>query len=326
MVTVSEIVKETGLSQPYINTFFTELIEEGNIIKAGKSRNTHYVLPGKKSYRDVLKFSSRLKNRNLSESDVFDRIKHETGIFYNIPSRVDSLLNYAFTEILNNAIEHSQSETIKTVMERTRGIIKFEITDYGIGIFNNIKKKFRLHDIYEAINEVLKGKKTTMPERHSGEGIFFTSKAADVFTIQSSNKKILFNNHIEDIFLSKTSFAKGTRVTFSVSEKSAKSLKKIFDEYTDDEFRFSKTKVFVKLYSIGDEFISRSQARRILSGIDSFSTVILDFKNVKSAGQGFTDEVFRVFKNHNPGIRIEYKNANSDIEFMIKRTLSSGSK
>lgn len=321
-ITVSEIVQKTGYSQPYINRFFTKLAEEGSIIKSGKGKNTVYVPAGKNSFKNILKYSARLKNKNLSESEVLESIKKQTGIFSRISQKLNSLISYSFTEMLNNAIEHSNSEYIKVTVERIRGVIKFEITDYGIGIFNNIRKKYKLNNDFDAINELLKGKRTTMPDKHSGEGIFFTSKAADVFIIQSSGKKILFNNIIEDIFLSETRLKKGTKINFSVSDKSVKSIKKIFDEYTDDEFRFSKTKIFVKLYKISDEFISRSQARRILYGLSEFTTITLDFRNVKFAGQGFADEIFRVYKRLNPQTTIRYVNANKEVEFMIKRALS----
>ena len=36
-----------------------------------------------------------------------------------------------------------------------------------------------------AIAEFNKGKRTTMPDRHSGEGIFFTSRVMDLFEIES---------------------------------------------------------------------------------------------------------------------------------------------
>lgn len=321
-ITVSGIVKKTGYSQPYVNRFFTKLAEEGSIIKSGKGKNTVYVPAGKDSFKNILKYSARLKNKNLSESHVLESIKKQSGIFSGIPGKLNSLISYSFTEMLNNAIEHSGSDYIKVTVERLRGVIKFEITDHGIGIFNNIRKKYKLNNDFDAINELLKGKRTTMPDKHSGEGIFFTSKAADVFIIQSSGKKILFNNIIDDIFLSETRLLKGTKINFSVSEKSVKSLKKIFDEYTDDEFRFSKTKIFVKLYKISDEFISRSQARRILYGLNEFTTITLDFRNVKFVGQGFADEIFRVYKKMNPKTSICYINADRNVEFMIKRALA----
>ena len=45
---------------------------------------------------------------------------------------------------------------------------------------------------------------------------------------------------------------------------------------------------------------------------------MLDFKGVNSIGQGFADEVFRVFKNQYPEISIEVSNTNSAVDAMIR--------
>jgi len=65
--------------------------------------------------------------------------------------------------------------------------------------------------------------------------------------------------------------------------------------------------------------VSRSEARRILTNLEKFKTVILDFKNTDTIGQGFADEVFRVWQSAHKDVKIVIKNANKDIEFMIKR-------
>jgi hypothetical protein len=80
-----------------------------------------------------------------------------------------------------------------------------------------------------------------------------------------------------------------------------------------------KTKVTVRLYEKGVDFVSRSQARRILYGMDKFKTIILDFIKVKGIGQGFADEIFRVFKLEHPGVEILVKNASKTVMFMINR-------
>ena len=76
----------------------------------------------------------------------------------------------------------------------------------------------------------------------------------------------------------------------------------------------------------GDPHVSRSQAKRLLMGLEKFKRIILDFKGVKSVGQAFVDEVFRVFKNRHPNITIHYFNANDSVEAMIKRGLNARGK
>jgi len=191
-----------------------------------------------------------------------------------------------------------------------------------MGIFNNVMQKKSLASEMDALQDILKGKLTTLPEKHSGEGIFFTSKAAGIFTIQSSHKKIIFNGLMDEIFVKDIKNVIGTKIDFSISLDSKKELADVFRQYTDDAFGFSKTKVTVKLYKQGVEYISRSQARRILTGLEKFKTIMLDFKDVKLVGQGFADEVFRIWKRHHPEINIVFQNADENVGFMIKRALA----
>lgn len=104
--------------------------------------------------------------------------------------------------------------------------------------------------------------------------------------------------------------------------------KEIFDEYTSDDFVFNKTKITVHLAKdyLGHDFVSRSLAKRILMNVEKFKIIVLDFKNIDNIGQGFADEVFRVFKNKNPDITIVPVNMNEEIEFMINRAMKNNLK
>ena len=104
--------------------------------------------------------------------------------------------------------------------------------------------------------------------------------------------------------------------------------KEIFDEYTSDDFVFNKTKITVHLAKdyLGHDFVSRSLAKRILMNVEKFKIIVLDFENIDNIGQGFADEVFRVFKNKNPDITIVPVNMNEEIEFMINRAMKKNLK
>ncbi len=321
-ISISDIKKETGFSSAYINRFLKELKDDGKIILIGKSNRAHYILAGGGNInpkKAILNARYILVNKNLHEDEILDKIKKDTGITLDLPKNTVSVIEYAFTEMLNNAIDHSKSKKIDVIVDREDSFIRFNISDKGIGIFNSIIKKYNLKNELEAIQELTKGKLTTVPERHTGEGIFFTSRAVDKLIIQSWNKKLIFDNILNDIFIEDAKKLKGTRVIFYIGVKSKRKLENIFREYSDKNFRFNKTKVVVKLYKIDTNYISRSQARRILIGLEKFKTVILDFHNVDSVGQAFVDEVFRVWQNRHPNIKIQYQNANENIVFIIKR-------
>ena len=104
--------------------------------------------------------------------------------------------------------------------------------------------------------------------------------------------------------------------------------KEIFDEYTSDDFVFNKTKITVHLAKdyLGHDFVSRSLAKRILMNVEKFKIIVLDFENIDNIGQGFADEVFRVFRNKNPDITVVPVNMNEEIEFMINRAMKNNLK
>ena len=74
----------------------------------------------------------------------------------------------------------------------------------------------------------------------------------------------------------------------------------------------------VKL-SAYEGLVSRSQARRLLAGLDAYTRIVFDFKGVDGIGQAYADEIFRVFPNQQPQIRIDYVNAGPATVFMIER-------
>lgn len=322
----SEIVKVTGYSRAYVDRYFKELREEGILLQIGKANKSKYIPATEeiilKERKSINKIHRILNNVNLHEDEVFNGIKRQSGIVEGLSGNVSSILEYAFTEMLNNAIEHSESKKVEIIIERRTNNIIFEVRDRGVGIFNNIMNKKGLSSEMDAIQDLLKGKLTTAPSYHSGEGIFFTSRIGDILTIQSSIKKIIFDNLIGDIFVRDVKSTQGTRVLFSISLDSTRDINKVFKRYSDNNYEFSKTEVAIKLYAVDVNYISRSQARRVLTGLENFKTIILDFRGIDTIGQAFADEIFRVWKMKNSRVNIIFKNANENVLFMIKRALS----
>lgn len=192
------------------------------------------------------------------------------------------------------------------------------------GFFRNVMNKRKLKSEMEAIQDILKGKTTTNPHSHSGEGIFFTSKTGDVFVLDSYGYELRVDNAIKDVFISKSKRKNnGTHVMFEINENHKGHLDDVFRKYYTDqeELGFDKTDVIIKLYTRGSIYISRSQARRVLANLNKFKSVILDFDKVPGIGQAFADEIFRVFKIKYSDIQITPINMNDAVEFMVKRAM-----
>lgn len=302
-----------------------QLVRAGEIVRQGKTRGTRYFLAGfvSEAEGDVV---LRLTNKAVKEHEVLEDVFARLPALKKSEENIQSIFRYAFSEMLNNAIEHSLSKRIEVRASLRDARLSFEVRDYGIGVFRNVKNKFQLVSETEAMEELLKGKTTTAPKAHSGEGIFFTSKIADSFVLDSFGWQLIVNNEVSDVFIKKSRSRKGTSVHFTISTRSQKHLMDLFREYesSDGEHNFEKTKIHVKLYAYGTVHISRSQARRILTYLpEKFTHVVLDFDQVPTVGQAFADEIFRVFKQAHPDIFVEDVNANEAVRFMIDRAKSA---
>ncbi len=193
--------------------------------------------------------------------------------------------------------------------------------DDGIGIFKKIQSELGLLDERHAILELSKGKLTTDPDNHTGEGIFFTSRMFDDFEILSGGTYFSHKfGEEEDWILERDKFSSGTAVWMKLHNHTSRTAKKVFDQFTSDDFGFTKTVVPVRLAQYGDDkLVSRSQAKRLLVRIDRFKSVIFDFQGVDTIGQAFTDELFRVFSLKHPEIELTAIRTNSSVKHMILR-------
>jgi len=327
-IKASEIIKEAGFSRTYVNRALKELRDEGRIVLLGKTNVSLYVLANIEAMthakKSITSFRLAFDNKELAEDVVLDKIKKETGIFLGLPDNVDNIVSYAFLEMLNNAIEHSSASKILVLMEKKDGRVSFVVADNGVGIFNNIKQKFNLPDIASAVQELYKGKQTTALVGHSGMGIYFTSKIGEVLSIKSFGKKLIFNNALGDISLNDARIFNGTWVFFSCPVDTAVTVAEIFGKFTDKEnFEFNKTEIPVRLFKYGKNLLSRSEARRIIFGLEKFKEISLNFSGVDTVGQSFADEIFRVWQSQFPDKKIVYINANENVLAMIKMAINS---
>lgn len=307
-----------GITRQAVNAHIRKLEAQKSIISRGSTKNKQYHLHPKIEKKldfDIKGLEEDVVWRNSILPDLRD-----------LPDNVINIWNYGFTEMLNNAIDHSQGSIVLIDLKRYPSFTEIIINDNGVGIFKKIQTIFGLHDERHAVLELAKGKLTTDSERHSGEGIFFSSRVFDKYAIMSG--EVYFShehNKPEDWILEQNSPNKGTTVIMKLSNNSSRKLKSVFDEYaTGDEYGFDKTVVPVALAKYGNEnLISRSQAKRLLERMDRFKIVIFDFEGIDFIGQAFSDEVFRVFQNQHKDIQLIPVNTNEDIKNMINRSLST---
>lgn len=231
------------------------------------------------------------------------------------------LSGYAFLEMLNNAIDHSGGTQVTVSVWRDDAHALVEIFDDGVGVFARLMQGLHLDSLVDAIGELSKGKRTTAPDAHTGQGIFFTSKLVDVFSISGNGLELTVDNIRDDVAAGVADVIQGTRVRLLIDPDTTKDVTAAFREYTDEDLGFTRTRPTVKLFELGLEFVSRSEARRLLVGMDEFTEIRVDFSGVRAVGQGFVDELMRVWPSLHPDTKVTCVNMNEAVEFMVSRGL-----
>jgi len=289
----------------------------GDLVHLGAGRGGRYVR------RSLLQY--RYAREGLSEdaawtSEFADLRRMDLPIFDN--SNLRQVTGYAFTELLNNAIDHSKGTTIDVRWFLDDTTIAFEISDDGIGVFRNIREERGLKDDFDAIGEIAKGKQTTAPDRHSGLGIYFSSRMVSRFALSSGRLTWTVDARRNDQAVGSLPEERiGTLVRCEVDADIETSMTEVFQAFSPPgEFGMNKSRLRVSLFERGD-FVSRSEAKRVGAELETYDEVEIDFLGVEQVGQGFADELFRVWQRDHPGTRLLPLNANPAISALIQSAI-----
>lgn len=317
---VSVTAETFNVTRTTVHRHLSKLIRSREIIKSGTTNGVTYYL--KSAVNKNLSFEIK---PDLDENQIWmDCLAEPLSV---LPDNVYGICEYSFGVIFNNVLEHSAGKTVRVLTAWKGDSLQIDVVDDGLGIFRKLQATFNLASEREGVLQLIKGRLTTDPQQHTGEGIFFASRLVDRFFIWSYDLSYYQDNIEHDWFIeTRDTGLPGTGVSLLINKHCTRTLAEVFARYTTEDAegipRFDRTHIMVELSRFGEErYVSRSQAKRLLLGLDKFKHVIMDFKNVRTVGQGFVDEVFRVFRNRHPQIKFKFINVTDDVQFMIERSL-----
>ncbi len=307
---------ELGISRQAVNAHLRRLVDKKLVTATGSTRARVYSLA-------ILWEETRDYHLEGLSEDLVWRESFAPKLA-DLPFSVRDIWHYGVTEMVNNAIDHSEGSQLKILVQGNAHHACAQIKDDGVGIFHKIQLALGLYDPRESILELAKGKFTTDPARHSGEGIFFASKLFDEFAIMSGGLHFQHDHGQADILKDGSDDVSGTVVRLQLANQSQRIMQEVFDRFAaPEEYSFAETVVPVHLAQYeGEKLVSRSQAKRLYQRFERFKRVVLDFTDVAEIGQAFADELFRVFAKSHPEVDLQYVNLTDAVERMIKRALS----
>ena len=228
--------------------------------------------------------------------------------FFDLPPELRRMAQHAFTELLNNAVDHSGGSSVTVSMRQTPVQLQLLVSDDGCGLFDRIAQSFSIADPTVAMLELSKGKLTSLPDRHLGHGLFFTSRLADVFDIHANASAFQCRSWERRSWRAGRPAAKtGTSIYLAISIDSVRTLDGVLREHSADRAGYGFERTVVPLHLVaadGVGLVSRADAKRVASGLSKFSRAEIDFEGVPDIGHGFADELFRVFTREHPQVEL----------------------
>ncbi len=308
----AELATQFGVSRSTMGKWLRKLIEEGWISREGRSHPIYRPA----QLRDV---SRGYALASLDEETPWQR---DFAPCFELQPNILRLAHHAFTELLNNAVDHSGGARVSISMRQNRTHLHLLIRDDGCGVFARIQQAFGIETPQQALLELSKGKLTSQPEFHTGRGLFFTSRLFDVFDLYANHLTYQHSHWQRREWLRANPLAvQGTAVFMSIALDATRTLDEVFAAHSrgSQDFSFARTEVALRLAlgAEGQALESRAQGKRIANRLEAFEVVDLDFEGIDAVGQGFADELFRVFASQHPQVQLQPRNMNSQIAAMV---------
>jgi anti-sigma regulatory factor (Ser/Thr protein kinase) len=311
-----DVVQALRVSPATSHRLLKALVTSGMLERHGRGPAARY------GFRRVRR---RFRRAGLEEDRVWRLVSHDVARIRPLPPDEARSLQYAATEVINNAIEHSRGRSVEVLVAFEASVSTVTtVRDDGVGVFRRLCEDFGFASPYDAIVQLEKGKLTSDPSRHSGEGLFFSSKAVTRFRLESQGVAWMVDTLVGDSAVGPSEVRRGTQVVLTTVRGRTPRLEDVFRAYADPEtLRFTRTRTTVRLGAIGSSLASRSEARRITARLTEFTHAVLDFSGVEVVGQGFCDEIFRVFARRHPEVALEPVGMNDAVAFMVARARST---
>ncbi len=307
-----DVVRALGVSPATSHRLLAALVTAGVLERRGAGRSARYHL------RQVRR---RFKLQGLEESTAWREVATDIGRIRPLDGEARHSLDYAATEMINNAIDHSRGKVVEvTAAFESASSTVVTVRDDGIGVYARLQSDFGFSSAYDAIIQLEKGRLTSDPSNHSGEGLFFSSKAVSQFRLESQGVAWIVDNLVNDTAIGTSAVTKGTQVVLTVVRGRTPVLADVFAAHTDKEtLEFTRTRSTIRLGAFGPSLLSRSEAKRVTARLAEFRHAVLDFSGVDVVGQGFCDQVFRVFAREHPEVALEPVGMNDAVAFMVGR-------
>ena len=307
--------ERTGASRRACQAALRRLVDAGWLQRAGSQQRPVYS-PG--ALRQIARSYTLF---GLQEDLPWQR---DFAPHFDLPRHVARMVQHGFTELVNNAADHSGGTSVTVSLRQTPSHAQLLVSDDGCGVFDRICEAFRLPDAQHAMLELSKGRLTSQPEAHTGRGLFFSSQLADVFDIHA-NSTAFHRRAWEPGGWKKGSKPlprQGSSIYMAIALDTTRTLDQVLEAWSLDGSGVDFDRTVINLQMLagpGQPLDSRAQARRVAARLETFQRAELSFEGVVDVGHAFTDELFRVFARAHKNVELRPTNMTPRIAALVKQ-------
>jgi len=246
--------------------------------------------------------------------------------YFDLPAQVRRMTRHAFTELVNNAIDHSGGTQVTVSMRQTPAQVQLLVSDDGCGLFRRIEHSFAIAEPSLAMLELAKGRLTSQPDRHCGRGLVVTSQLADVFDLRANAagfQRRAWSAAKWHGMPPQAALAErpGTSIYLAIALDTPRTLDDVQQALSAEPngHAFDHTSVPLNLIAGASDgaLTSRAEAKRVASRLLSFRRAEIDFAGVDEVGHAFAHELFSVFRRAHPEVELVPRAANPQVASMI---------
>ncbi len=306
---IAHVMQRLDISRRRARRLLDALTQAQWLVQEGSRRRPHF-RPG--PLRQVVK---RFDLHGLAEDRPW---AEDFAPCFDLRPNVARLAQHAFTELVNNAVDHSGGTGVTVSVRQTALHLQMLVSDDGCGLFQRIARAWHIDDPRLAMLELGKGKLTTQPTRHLGQGLFYVARAADVFDLHANRcgfQRRPGRRGWSDV---RAMEHPGTSVYLAIALDTPRTLDEVLRSHAQNGYGLDDTEVSLRLLTGTHTWLeSRAQARRATAGLAAFRRARLDFSGIDDIGPAFADEVFRVFAQAHPQVQLVAEDTAPRVATMI---------
>lgn len=312
---VEHVQERTGASRRAVQAALKRLVEAHWLRREGSARQPVWS-PG------LLRQVARSYTLHGLQEDI--PWQSDFAPHFALPAHVARMVQHGFTELVNNAADHSGGTSVTVSLRQTPSHVQLLVSDDGCGVFERICEAFGLPDARHAMLELSKGRLSSQPEAHTGRGLFFSAQLADVFDIHANNTAFQRRAWESGGWQPGRPLPRqGSSIYLAIALDTTRTLDQVLAAWSvaGDGIAFDRTTVNLRLLAgPGQPLDSRAQARRVAARLAVFRRAEISFEGVEDVGHGFADELFRVFARARPEVELVPTHMTPRIAALVRST------